>query len=301
MKGEKVLKIAVGFVHGIGKQHPDFYLGMAAALERRLAEVCPEVELVPEGIYWADITDNLEKKLQEKLSPYHLRWDNIIDARGFMINFVGDAIAYQPLPKIDDPAPKEYIYTDIHERFALKLQSLAHQAGPDAPLCLISHSLGTIITSNYLYDLQNGKIPPRIRGIIDKSNTPLERGETLTHLYTMGSPIALWTLRYHDFGKPISVPAMNLRGQEIGEWVNFYDKDDVIAYPIKILSEQYDEVVKDDIEVRNPGLLSGTPLGSHGGYYHSDEVIERIVQSLAEMYNKITSQHDIAAAKTTAS
>ncbi|TFE23191.1 hypothetical protein [Cohnella luojiensis] len=293
------MKIAVGFVHGNGQQHPDFYQGMVAALEGRLAEICPEVELVPEGIYWADITDNLEKKLQDKLVPYNLRWDKMIDARGFMINFVGDAIAYQPLPIKNDQAANNYIYADIHERFALKLQSLARKAGPDAPLCLICHSLGTIITSNYLYDLQCGKISPRIREIIDMNNTPLERGETLTHLYMMGSPIALWTLRYHDFGKPVTVPAPNLRGQEIGEWVNFYDKDDVIAYPIKNLSEQYAEVVKDDIEVRNPGLLSGTPLGSHGGYYQSDEVIERIVQSLAEMSNKITAQQDIAAAKAT--
>lgn len=293
------MKIAVGFIHGIGKQNPDFYRGMAAVLEGRLAEVCPAIELVSEGIYWADITDNLEKKLQDKLAPYHLRWDNIIDARGFMISFVGDAIAYQPLPKEDDTAPNPYIYADIHERFAQKLQSLAQQAGPDAPLCLISHSLGTIIASNYLYDLQSGKLSPRIQGMIDNSNTPLERGETFTHFYTMGCPIALWTLRYNDFGKPITVPAPNLRDQEIGEWVNFYDKDDVIAYPIKNLSERYAEVVKDDIEVRNSGLLSGTPLGSHGGYYQSDEVIERIVQSLAEMSNKITAQRDIAA--TTAS
>lgn len=290
------MKIAVGFIHGIGKQqYPDFYKEMAATLEGRLAEVCPKVELVSEGVYWADITDKLEKKLQVKLEPYNLRWDNIIDARGFMINLVCDAIAYQPLPKECDPTQNKYIYADIHERFAQTLQSLAYKAGPNAPLCLISHSLGTIITSNYLYDLQNDKTPPCVHEIIEKCNTPLERGETLTHLYTMGSPLALWTLRYSDFGKPISVPAPNLRNQEFGEWVNFYDKDDVIAYPLKNLSEQYAEVVKDDIEVRNPGLLSGTPLGSHGGYYYSEEVMERIVQSLAEMGNKIIAKQEGAA------
>jgi len=35
-------------------------------------------------------------------------------------------------------------------------------------------------------------------------NTPLERGETLTLLYTLGSPIAIWSLRYPDFGVPIA-------------------------------------------------------------------------------------------------
>ena len=32
--------------------------------------------------------------------------------------------------------------------------ALAQEAGPDAPLCVIAHSLGTIIASNYIYDLQ---------------------------------------------------------------------------------------------------------------------------------------------------
>ncbi|MDQ6418761.1 chemotaxis protein [Paenibacillus sp. LHD-117] len=284
------MKIAVGFIHGIGKQKPDFYEEMAEALARRLSLVCPEIELVAEGIYWGDITDRIEDKLIAKLAPYKLRWDNWIDARGFMISFAGDAIAYQPIPKADNPMPHEYIYTDIHERVARKLQCLARRAGPDAPLCLIGHSLGTIVASNYLYDLQNRKLPPRIQSIIAFGNTPLERGETLSHLYTMGSPIALWTLRYDDFGKPVTVPVPRFQQKGIGEWVNFYDKDDVIAYPIKPLSEPYNRAVTEDIEVCNPGLMAWTPLGSHGGYFESAVIQDRICGSLAEMYRVLNPQ-----------
>src|SRR5690606_39826304 len=75
-----------------------------------------------------------------------------------IVSFAGDAIAYQPIPRADNPHPHEYIYTDIHERVARKLQRLARRAGSDAPLCLIGHSLGTIGARKYLYDLQNPKL-----------------------------------------------------------------------------------------------------------------------------------------------
>jgi hypothetical protein len=267
-------------------------------LEERFVKVCPDSELVCEGIYWADITERLEQKLKDKMKGYELRWDSLIDARGFVISSLGDAIAYQPVPDEDCPNPQEYIYDDIHARFAEKLGQLASRAGANAPLCLIAHSLGTVITSNFLYDLQNDKLRPRVRRIVERGNTPLGRGETLTHFYMMGSPIALWTMRFEDFGVPIVVPAPPIRSMQpdIGEWVNFYDKDDVIAYPIKSLNDRYEEHVTADVEVSNPGLLSGTPLGSHGGYYKSNQVLDRIVHSLAQMSSRISTGREIAAA-----
>ncbi|MCR2805860.1 chemotaxis protein [Paenibacillus soyae] len=284
------MKIAVGIIHGIGRQKPDFHEELAAALARRLSLICPEIELVTEGIYWGDITERIEEKLLGKLAPYKLRWDNWFDARGFMVSFAGDAIAYQPIPRVDNPRPQEFIYTDIHERMARKLQCLARRAGATAPLCLIGHSLGSVIACNYLYDLQKRKLPPRIQAIIARGNTPLEKGETLSHLFTMGSPIALWTLRFDDFGKPVDVPAPKYRQQRVGEWVNFYDKDDIIAFPLKRLSESYNNAVTEDVEVRNPGLMAWTPLGSHGGYFRSSAIQKRICHSLARMYRSLNPQ-----------
>jgi len=291
------MNIAVGFVHGIGRQQEGFHLEMAAKLEERLAKACPEVKVYAEGIYWADITDRLENKLKAKLAPYGLRWDHWADIRGYVISFLADAIAYQPVPHEDDSAANEYIYADIHERFCEKLQVLSDRAGPDAPLCLISHSLGSIIASNYVYDLQNGKLPARIRDRIKRSDSPLVQGHTLTHFYTMGSPIALWTMRYKDFGRPIDFPPQILRehGLPYGEWVNFYDKDDIVAYPLKSLSKLYDESVSEDLEVSNPGWLANTPLGSHGGYYDSEAVMNRIVASWVELYNRTAARDETAA------
>ncbi|CAM4005315.1 chemotaxis protein [Cohnella lubricantis] len=293
------MNIAVGFVHGIGRQKEGFHLEMAAKLEARLAKACPGIRLFAEGIYWADITDRLEEKFKARMAPYELRWDNWVDVRGYMISFLGDAIAYQPLASKEETKLHGNIYADIHERFCEKLQELSERAGPDAPLCLISHSLGTVIASNYIYDLQRGKLPECIRDRIRRSDSPLVQGHTLTHLFTMGSPIALWTMRYEDFGQPIAFPPPLLREQGLpyGEWVNFYDKDDIVAYPLKALSPLYDDAVTEDLEVNNPGLLANTPLGSHGGYYRSEAVMNRIVSSLADFYNRTAGGEETAASR----
>jgi hypothetical protein len=95
----------------------------------------------------------------------------------------------------------------VHEEFAEGLKKLTQKAGCDAPLFIVAHSLGTVIASNYLYDLQYipEKTPDTIKTKIGHS--PLERGETLTSFYSFGSPLALWSLRYADFDQPITVPS----------------------------------------------------------------------------------------------
>ncbi|WP_219835031.1 chemotaxis protein [Paenibacillus sp. R14(2021)] len=276
------MRIAVGIVHGMGQQKGDFHIEMAGALCKAMAKVNPDIQLVVEGIYWGDITDNLEKKLWQRTDAAQLHWNDGLKLRAFVINYLGDAVAYQAIPKEHDPCPHDYIYDDIHTRFAQQLHRLSCRAGDDAPLCIIAHSLGTIIASNFFYDLQHRKMRPKASSFIHACGSRLVNGETLTHFYTMGSPIALWTMRFEHFGLPIAVPAPRLQNRGFGEWVNFYDKDDLIAYPIKALNASYAESVTADIVVRCPGLLGWTP-GSHGGYYKCKPLIRRIAQGLDQL------------------
>ena len=276
------MRIAIGIVHGMGQQTVDFYKDMADKLHEAMAWVNPKIKLVIEGIYWADITDSLENKLWQRTDSNQLRWNKTLNLRSFVVNYLGDAIAYQAIPKDDDPCPHDYIYDDIHERYAEQLQRLASRAGDNAPLCIISHSLGTIISSNYFYDLEHSRMRPRIATLIRNSQSKLVNGQTLTHFYTMGSPIALWTMRFERFGQPVTVPASRLKPLGIGEWINFFDRDDIIAYPLKGLNANYGNAVTDDVEIRCPGLLGWTPA-SHGGYYNSRPLIRRIVLGLDRM------------------
>ena len=183
-----------------------------------------------------------------------------------------------------DTCVRQSGYAGIHRCFADSLNSLAQEARSDAPLCIISHSLGTVISSNYIYDLQTKKAQ------IDIGDTPLERGETLISVYTMASQIPFWSLRHPNFDRPIKVPSEKL-GQYYsnlkGEWINFYNKSDIMGYPLRSLNEAYSKAVTEDREVNDGGLLeSWNPL-SHCSYWTSEKAIDTIANGLYDILQQL--------------
>jgi hypothetical protein len=276
-------KVAVAVLHGIGKQTPTFADKMIKEISSRCRKTCGD-DIVIRSIYWAPVMQQEEEKLWHRLLEGGLM--DFVKLRRFLIDFMADALAYQPTPS-DRSA-----YDGIHKVCAQTLRRLAQDAGDHAPLCVVAHSLGSVIASNYIYDLQ---VDPRkhiISEMVRESmgDTPLERGETLTLLYTLGSPIALWSLRYRDFGKPIQIPSPLLHThypQLQGEWVNFYDADDVVGFPLKELNDDYGLVVSADREI-NVGSIFGSwnPL-SHLAYWTDHDVLDPIAKKLVEVWKTV--------------
>ncbi len=269
-------KIAVMVIHGIGKQTPDFAARLTDLLIERCRPECGD-DVIIESAYWAPVTQIEEDRLwQRVLEGGEL---DFIKFRRFLVDFMADGIAYQPTPN------DRRMYDAVHAVIAETMHLLAVEAGSDAPLIVVGHSLGTIIASNFIYDLQMDAerhlISEQVRALM--TDTPLEKGETLSSLYTMGSPIALWSLRYRDFGRPVTIPSPMLRNHFAflpGEWLNFYDADDVVAYPLKSLNTHYNAAVTEDLEVNVGGFLqSWNPL-SHLCYWTDKDVIQRIAANL---------------------
>ncbi|WP_257463196.1 M14 family metallopeptidase [Archangium lipolyticum] len=80
----------------------------------------------------------------------------------------------------------------------------------------------------------------------------------------------------------MSVPAAELMQRHpgaSGEWVNFYDDDDVIAYPLQPLGEAYRKSVR-DVCVKLNGLFTWTPM-VHPFYWADDRVMEPMAKPLA--------------------
>jgi pimeloyl-ACP methyl ester carboxylesterase len=276
-------KVAVAVVHGIGKQDADFGNPfMERILTACEGECAGQIAIRP--VHWADALQDKENDLVQRLR----RADEPLDwmpARQLMIDFVADALAYQ-ITKSD-----RNVYDAVHARFASALARLAKDAGGDAPLIIVAHSLGTVIASNYIYDLQHPHlIESPVRSLM--TDTPLERGETLTRLFTLGSPLALWSLRYNDFGRPIRLPsppaAYAARHPEMSsQWLNIYDRDDVIGFPLKTLNAAYGEAVHDDLEINVGNLASReTPL-SHTGYDTSKRVIRLIADGIVDSWKAV--------------
>lgn len=280
--------IAVALVHGIGMQGPDFAAGFQEKLSRQFAQELgpgvrnPAGEIIMKPIHWAPVLQKAEDELWKRLKQSGDL--HFAELRKFLIDFAADAFAYQPTPR------DRTVYDSIHAIFAGTLRGLAAEAGNKAPLCVIAHSLGSVVASNYFYDLQRGidMISEPVRG--QMGDTPLEWGETFSHFYTLGSPIAIWSLRYADFGVPIVVPSPRLSEHHPcleGEWVNFYDKDDVCGFPLKTLNRQYEEKVKADVAVNVGGRLISWNPASHLGYWEGRDIVEPIARGLARAWRSV--------------
>lgn len=280
--------IAIAFIHGIGRTKHGYSASMQRMLQQRFARRTagtpspPGPRLIFEEINWSDALQRREDRLWRRLaSAGPLRYHPL---RHFMVDFAADAIAYQPAPS-DRTA-----YDAVHQIVAEGLARLAHRAGGRAPLCIVSHSLGTVIASNYVYDLWKRRksfMCPRVRTAI--GTTPLQRGETLSLFYTMGSPIALWGIRYPHFGDPIRFPplALSRHHPEIkAEWINLYDPDDVIAYPLKSLCARYRAAVTEDCPVDVGSILERWNPLSHLGYWNDGKVADVIADGLARAWHQ---------------
>lgn len=282
-------KIAVAIIHGVGKQDSNFAEGIKQELiERFSSEIKdkvqnPEGQLVIEPVYWAPVLQTAEDELWKRVKQGGDL--DFLALRQLIIDFAADAIAYQPAKDERD------VYDNIHEIFAVGLQRLAQNAGANAPLAVIAHSLGSIIASNYFYDLQKPgqpHVPDKVKKIM--GDTVLERGESFALFYTLGSPIALWSLRYKDFGDPVQIPTPQLKNHYPdlkGEWLNFFDEDDIIGYPLRLLNDQYKKIVTEDIPVNVGNWLSSWNPASHLGYWTDNDVTIPIAKSLARTWKLV--------------
>src|SRR5688572_14306584 len=182
-------KIAVAIIHGIGVPDPGFADGMIAELRERLNDhlsvdgTSADEAVAFEPVLWAPVLQGRENILWEKIKASNSV--DFVKLRRFIIDFAADALAYQPTPH-DQGA-----YLGVHRIVAQAIKTLGEKAGPKAPLVIIAHSLGTVIASNYLYDLLNYPKRRLIAAPVRRAmgRKLIDKGETFAALYTMGSPL----------------------------------------------------------------------------------------------------------------
>jgi len=304
-------KVAVAVVHGIGKQEANFADEVAERLHLLCLDDCGDGvrdEIVVRGVHWAQTLNTRQDDLRERINVDDLRGP-FNGLRDFLIHFAADAIAYN--------SSSSWVYARVHRVFAETLSELRRLTTPDAPLFIISHSLGTVVASNYLWDLQQDykarqtprdgidqrRVTDTVRAVRGERPSPLEEGRTLTMLYTLGSPIGLWSLKFFQDSqnKPIDVPRQPGESTHTGiqdwlfdaederlprGWHNWYDREDIIGYPLSGLNEAYDARVQDSVVNVGNILTSRTPM-SHVNYFKDDDVIKPIARNLIKTWQAV--------------
>lgn len=319
-------KIAVMLVHGVesaGEQYAARAMRLLREEFERIAGVPADDALVIEPAFWAPVFEPGQEQLSDRIggrgarrlagvldvlagqasqgstlallaaaSTAGLRWlpglenAHFPTLRWLIVHYLGDAVAYH------SGADGTGHYEAVQAILAGTLHDLAMKAGDDAPLVVLGHSLGSVVSSDFLYDLQGvatgTPLAPRASAILGE--TPIERGETFGWFYTLGSPLALWAQRHADFGDPLTVPHPDFAAHhpaQRGEWVNVYDPDDVIASPLRPLSDAWRDAVSEDRRVGvGPWWLGWTPL-AHPYYWNDRRVVTPIASQLAQAWHRL--------------
>lgn len=270
--------LAVAIIHGMGSQKPGFSHPLRDELAQRVGAKAEQIAW--EEIYWQDVLERRELAYLTRAQrpPNKLRW---LDLRQFVLTALGDAVAYQRVASTHNRT-----YDLIHDRVEAAMSRLRAQLGrDDVPLVVCAHSLGCHIMSNYIWDAQCGNKcrdadgSERLRGASD-----FERMQTLAGFVTFGCNLPLFSFAY-DKVDPIRFPgeALPYRLRSAARWLNFYDADDILAYPLKELSDSYREAVYSDTEINVGSLLKSWNPMSHGEYWTDNDFTKPVATLLSSL------------------
>ncbi len=262
-------ELAVVVIHGMGSQDREYAEPMIAEINSRVARLSKDPRCIAwKTIYWADI---LQARQDRYWRAAKTRAElDFVRLRKFVIASFGDAAAYQQVP-----SESNNTYEDIHARIRQGIKEL-YQVDLESrprPMIVLAHSLGGHMLSNYVWDQQ--KRPDRI-------SSSFERMNWLSGIVTFGCNIPLYTFAYRRV-VPIRFPPSRLprRYKSKARWYNYYDPDDVLAYPLKPINDAYGKTVYRDIAINVGGVLTSWNPASHMKYWTDNDFTVPVARFIA--------------------
>jgi hypothetical protein len=258
--------VAVIFVHGIFAQDINFAAKMAKRLQNRLARFDLHHYVHFRSVFWAGtVRDHQREFLGRASAKGEIGY---IRLRRYVIEGLGDAAAYQKTKHRDGS-----IYYQVQDAIGAKIDSLDLPDLDNCPLIFIGHSLGCHIISSFLWDLN--KLKQRSAAEIESEPDPevrkrweqlqnagaFRRMETCAGIVTLGSNIPVFTFTFGPNAVyPITNSPKDASGgqltpafpgsalpkelQERARWLNFYNKWDILGFPLRSLNDDYRQAEK---------------------------------------------------------
>lgn len=276
-------RLAVAIIHGIGSEDKHYSTEFKHRVVERYLKGNKlrsngnnrrEDDLLFHEIYWGDLLQQINDDLLQRLDYRNeLTYTSV---RQLFIDYMNLGLAY-------DRNADSGLYQAIHGRISDSMKKLAahHHVDPDStPVVLLAHSFGSVIMSHYIQDLNQAKNDEKNRQL---SN--LERFETLAGIITCGSPLAIYDSLTERLPSPInkSGKALDTHLAEQVKWLNFYDKDDIVAYPMKNINQAYKDAVTEDYEINVGSAATSWNPACHTGYWEDKDFYRPVADYLGEL------------------
>jgi hypothetical protein len=272
-------------VHGMGETPRDYAEKLFQAVTARLGPLVPQIDF--RSVYYQDILKPNQETVWAKVSDTTRL--HYADLRRFLLFGFGDAAGLENRKEIDGS-----VYELAQEAIARQLLGVARHDSSTS-VVFLAQSLGGQVLSSYIYDAQKaaagGLVSAGIwkdidawalRALGERLTEPEKRflaGATCSAFVTTGCNIPIFCAAHKQMDiKPIARPT------ERFEWINLYDPDDALGWPLQPLSPGYAALVDDRAINAGQGavswiLKSWNPL-SHSAYWGDAQVLDLLAQRL---------------------
>ncbi len=266
-------------LHGMGKTDRDYASQLFQDLREKLGNDQGDVTL-KSVFYDGDIQEREDAVFGEMLATVDLNWKGL---REFVMYSLADAVAIEAR-RSSERSPYYKAQFEIAKTLLDSQQSLESSS---SPVIILAHSLGCQVISNYIWDASQPtekaagiwSDPVALQQRLGASDDQMEfiRLKSLERLMTFGCniPVFVAALAEKDI-VPINKPTVSFR------WLNFYDKDDVLGFPLRTLSAGYQDLVEDFQVNVGPFPQSLTPF-AHMHYWEDRKVQESIYKQIVDI------------------
>lgn len=257
-------KLAILAIHGIGTTRPGYSQRLETHLRRAVGKKQSDQLCFVEIDYQRHLQSNQEE-LWERVRR-GLRWTIL---RRFLLFYFGDAAAV-----LYNSRELDSVYLKVQQSiYEAATQALNQLESPNGPVVIIAQSLGGQVISSYIWDAQHSS------GIWAPQHAPAF-GTKTPHRDTF---LKLSTTRYFlttGCNIPLIVSGLEKvvpidRPNEYFRWLNYFDQDDVLGWPLNHLySYENTSVRPEDVAINVGNLLTSWNPLSHSAYWTSPNFIQ---------------------------
>ncbi len=263
-------KLAVITIHGMGDTNPNYYKAFEKKLRKYVGHDLWDNNVHLEDVFYQDLLQERQEDYWNEIDDkYSLNWDFL---RKFMLFSFSDAASIEHSLRNDLK-----LYKNVHKKIADAFDiSLKKLKSPNNPVIVVAHSLGCEQVSNYIWDAMNNK---RLFSS-SETGTPAQkkfrRLSTCKLFVTTGCNIPI-------FRAGLDQPKLFKRPNGRFKWVNYFDDHDVLAYPMREMSDAFDVSWIKDSNVRVGGVLTSWNPASHGQYWTDRDVVKPISKEIIRL------------------
>jgi len=188
----------------------------------------------------------------------------MLSLRKLVVNAFGDGVTFESGANRSDS-----VYRKVHEYLRRRIieVNIKMSENEGAKLVVVAASMGVHLLSTYIWDADNSKGIFESNGATDNDNL-----RNLDYLFSLGCNIPLFIS-----GKSVQdIVPIDKRNANF-KWDNYYDRDDVLGWPLADINEAYGALVK-DYEIN-----AGSYIGSHVRYWNDNDFTKPFVNSLINL------------------